>query len=140
MKHLIVAALVTLVGAVVAEGPADASARAAEAAEVLPHVVKPVLDNPRVRVVEIDFKPGGNTGKMVLSDHMLYMLTNGSLVFDVAGKTPYQMTLSAGQALWLPATTGGLENASDSNVRLLIVEVKSAAARTSRQGHAHRER
>jgi hypothetical protein len=124
-----------------AVAPPAPSAAAPAPAGGSPGVLKAVLDNPRVHVVEATFKPGGKTGEMILSDHMLYMLTDGALVFKMVGKTPYEMSLAAGQAIWFPAQKGGLENASDKTVRALIVEVKSTkTAKTASPARPARSR
>jgi quercetin dioxygenase-like cupin family protein len=123
-------ALVAGAGAAGAQTPAPAAPAAAPANVAAPQpggasVTKPVLDNPRIRVVEITFRPGAKTAAMTLPDHMLYLLTDGALVFKMAGKTPYEMTFTAGQALWLPAATGTLENAGARTVRALVVSLKA---------------
>ena len=52
------------------------------------------------------------------------MLTDGALVFKPGGRTPYEMTFKAGEAFSLPAQSRALENDSDKDVRVLVVELK----------------
>jgi hypothetical protein len=119
-----------------AAAPAPAAAKSTAPQTGGPGVIKPVLDNPRIRAVEITFRPGAKTDPMALPDHMLYLLTDGALVFKIAGKTPYEMQFTAGQALWLPAATGTLENSTDRTVRALIVSLKAGAPAAGQSGKA----
>jgi beta-alanine degradation protein BauB len=120
MRTLIIAAAFAF--AVVAEG------RAQDAAAVAPDVYKTVLDNNRVRVLEVRMKAGAKVGLHRHPDHMLYMVTAGSLVFEPEGRKPYEMTLNAGEALWLPGQTRATENDTDKEVRAVLVEFKQAVA------------
>ena len=89
-------------------------------------VLRPVLENNRVRVYEAIFKPGAKLPARAYPNHMIYMLTDGTLVFEQAGHTGYEMTVKAGEGQWFPAQTRAMENDSDKEVRILIVEVKEA--------------
>jgi hypothetical protein len=60
---------------------------------------------------------------------MIYMQTDGSITMKLPGKTPYQMILNAGEALFLTAQTRAEENDGDKEVRFLVVELKQSAAR-----------
>lgn len=89
---------------------------------------KPLLENARLRVFEIRFKPGARTDALSQSNRFVYALTDGSLVFAPPGKTPYELSFSAGEALWLPAETTATLNDTDKEVRALVVELKEATA------------
>lgn len=113
------------------------TARAQDALTGAPDTYRKVLENARVRVLEANFKPGAKSGTYTHPEHLLYMKTDGTLVFKHAGKTPYEMMLTAGEAVWLPALTGGIENGGDKLVRALVVEFKqptAVAARAARGG------
>ncbi len=64
---------------------------------------KPLLENERMRVIEMLFKPGSKTSILSHPSRFVYALTDGSLVFSPPGKTPYELSFKAGEALWLPA-------------------------------------
>jgi beta-alanine degradation protein BauB len=102
-------------------------------------IYRQVLDNPRVRVLQATFKPGAKVGAHSHPDHILYMLTEGTLIIRPPGKTAYDMNFTPGQALFLPAQTRAAENGGEKTVQTLVVELKSASAgavakaRTSRR-------
>ena len=99
-------------------------AQAQDPLTVGPAIYKRILENDRVRVLEARFKPGAKMGMHSHPDHLLYMLTDGSLIFKPPGKTPFEITLNAGEALWLPAQSRAAENDGDKEVRALVVELK----------------
>lgn len=97
-------------------------------------VLRPVLENNQVRVYEAIFKPGAKLPARAYPNHMIYMLTDGTLVFEQAGHTGYEMTVKVGEGQWFPAQTRAMENDSDKEVRILIVEVKEAAVAAKKAG------
>jgi quercetin dioxygenase-like cupin family protein len=106
-------------------------------------VVKPVLENSQVRVYQAIFKPGAKLPTRPYPSHLIYMLTGGTLVFVPEGRTGYEMTVKAGEGQWFPAQTRAIENDSDQEVQLLIVEVKQAAVaarKVKARGKARRKR
>lgn len=104
------------------------SATAQDPRGVAPNVFREVLNNPRVRILEANFRPGARVAAHSHPEHVVYMLTDGTLIIRQAGKTPYDMAFTAGQALMLPAQTRAVENEGDKAVRALIVELKGGAA------------
>jgi quercetin dioxygenase-like cupin family protein len=104
-----------------------ASAWAQDAVTAAPTVYKKVLDNERMRVLEGRIKPGAKVPLHSHPDHMIYMQTDGSIVMKLPGKTPYELTLNAGEALFLTSQTRAEENDSDKEVRFLVVELKQSA-------------
>jgi len=109
---------------------------AQDAVKTAPNVFRLVLDNPRVRVIEARFRPGEKVPVHSLPDHLFYMLDDGTLVLKPSGRTAYEMTLKAGEALFLPAQTRAAENDSDKTIRALIVEFKAGAPASARSGTA----
>jgi quercetin dioxygenase-like cupin family protein len=109
---------------VVLSGPVTAQTREATDGRVY----KQLLDNERVRVFQADFKPGDKLGARNYPSHLMYMLTDGTLVFTPAGRTGYEVTFKAGETMWFPPLTRATENDSDKEVRVLVVEFKDGAA------------
>lgn len=109
-----------------------ASTWAQDALTAAPSVYKKVLDNERMRVLEARLKPGAKVPLHSHPDHMIYMQTDGSIVLKLPGKTPYEMTLNAGEALFLTAQTRAEENDSDKEVRFLVVELKRPAVQPAK--------
>jgi quercetin dioxygenase-like cupin family protein len=91
---------------------------------------KPLLENERMRVLEMSFKPGSKTSTLSHPNRFVYALTDGSLVFSPPGKTPYELSFKAGEALWLPAEAMVTMNDGDKEVRTLVVEFKESARST----------
>jgi hypothetical protein len=85
---------------------------------------KPLLENDRVRVIEMTFKPGDQAGGISSPNRFVYALTDGSLVFAPPGKRPYELSFNAGEALWLPSEATATINDGEKEVRALVVEFK----------------
>lgn len=109
-------------------------AYAQDALTVAPEVYKRVLENDRIRVLQVNMKAGAKVGLHRHPDHLFYMISDGTLVFKPEGRKPYEMTLNAGEALWLPAQTRAAENDTQKEVRAVLIEFKAAkpAAKTAR--------
>jgi hypothetical protein len=93
-----------------------------------PEPTKPLLDNARMRVSEMRWKPGAKVGLPSHPDQFAYLLTDATLVFSTPGRTPYQLDFKAGEATLLPAQSTEAENDSEKEVRALLVEIKQPAA------------
>jgi hypothetical protein len=85
---------------------------------------KPLLENERVRVIEMRFKPGDQAAGVSSPNRFVYALTDGSLTFAPPGKRPYELSFSAGEALWLPSESTATVNDGEKEVRALVVEFK----------------
>ena len=107
-------------------------------------VYKLLLDNAKVRVYQATFRPGAKVPAREFPNHLIYMLTDGTLVFEQAGHKGYEMTFKAGEVQWFPAQARTMENDTDKEVRLLVVEVKDVAfaakSRTKAKGKRKRRR
>jgi beta-alanine degradation protein BauB len=98
---------------------------------------KSVLENEQMKVSEVRFAPGAKTPSLSHANRFVYALTDGSLVFAPAGKTPYELTFKTGEALWLPADATVTQNDTDKDVRTLVIELKgghAASASTMAKG------
>jgi hypothetical protein len=88
---------------------------------------KPLLENERVRVIEMKFKPGDQAGGVSSPNRFVYALTDGSLTFAPPGKRAYELSFSAGEALWLPSESTATINDGEKEVRALVVEFKGGS-------------
>lgn len=95
-------------------------------------VSKALLENPQIRVFEMRLKPGARTSSENRPNTFVYSLTDGTLVFVPPGRTPYEMSFRAGEALWLPAQATALANEGDKEIRALVVEIKEKPAPVAR--------
>jgi beta-alanine degradation protein BauB len=128
---LIAAVLLSLSHGAVAQAPKEPGS----------DIYKRLLDNDKVRVYQANFKPGAKLPARSFPNHLVYMLTDGTLAFEQVGRTGYEMTFKAGEVQWFPAQTRAMENVSDQEVRLLVVEFKdSAVAARSTKAKGKRKR
>jgi hypothetical protein len=72
-------------------------------------------------------------------NHLIYAVSDGTLIFVPQGRTGYEVNFKAGEVLWFPALQRATENESDKEVRVLLVEFKDGgsgggSAATSRKG------
>jgi hypothetical protein len=91
-----------------------------------PDSYRVVMENDRVRMIEVHVKPHSkvNVESEVGRERFLYMLSDGALILAPPGKTPYEFALHAGETAVFPAVSPTVENDTDSAVRALLVEVK----------------
>jgi hypothetical protein len=87
-------------------------------------VYKQLLDNNRVRVFDATFRPGDKVGMRSYPNHLIYAVSDGTLIFVPQGRTGYEVNFKAGEVLWFPALARATENDSDKEVRVLLVELK----------------
>lgn len=85
---------------------------------------KVLLDNPRVRVLELVTEPGARTGVHSHGEHFVYFVTDGVALQSNADGTTTRRPLKAGELMWSGAVTHDTENAGDTAVKTLIVELK----------------
>lgn len=103
------------------------SAFAQDPAKVGPDIYKCTLDNERVRVCEVTFKPGAKIAKHSHPDHVAFVIRGGKLrITGDDGKTQ-DIDLKPGQAHWLTAQSHSAENVGKTRVRLVVVELKEPA-------------
>ncbi len=88
------------------------------------HMYKKKLDNEKVRVMEVTFKPGQSTPWHSHPDHMANALTGGTLkIYRPDGKSQ-TAKLKAGDVLWIPGEKHRAKNLGKTTLRVLVVEVK----------------
>lgn len=103
-----------------------------------PDSYRVVMENDRVRMIEVHVKPHSkvNVDSVPGRERFLYMLSDGALILAPPGKTPYEFALHAGETAVFPAVSPTVENDTDSAVRALMVEVKQPMRSTSVAGKA----
>jgi hypothetical protein len=97
-----------------------------------------VMENDRVRMIEIHVKPHSkvNVDSPAGRERFLYMLSDGALILAPPGKTPYEFALHAGETAVFPAVSPTVANDTNSAVRALMVEVKQPMRSTPVAGKA----
>src|SRR5437764_11132411 len=103
-----------------------------------PDSYRVVMENERVRMIEVHVKPHSkvNVDSEAGRERFLYMLSDGALILAPPGKTPYEFALHAGETAVFPAVSPTVENDTDSTVRALMVEVKQPMRSTTVAGKA----
>ncbi|HEY6914441.1 MAG TPA: cupin domain-containing protein [Paludibacter sp.] len=85
---------------------------------------KVVLNNEKVRVIEIEFAPGEVAPWHHHPAHVAYVLTGGDLEITDKGKTAQVVTLKEGEAMYLPAVTHMAKNVGTTTIKLVVTEIK----------------
>src|SRR5947199_2867171 len=101
-------------------------ARAQDKPVTPPDSYRVVMENDRVRMIEVHVKPHSkvNVESEAGRERFLYMLSDGALILAPPGKMPYEFAMHAGETAVFPAVSPTVENDTDSAVRALLVEVK----------------
>jgi beta-alanine degradation protein BauB len=111
-----------VVGIVLASGVSVV--RADDPIKVAPDMYTLVFENPRVRVMQVVFKPGQSIKKHSHPDHYVYVLSGGQLeISKDEGKNVADLT--TGQVIWIPAETHWAKNVGSTEIKLLVNELKS---------------
>lgn len=90
-----------------------------------PNVYKKILlENDKVRVMEVEFKPGTTSPWHSHPNHVIYALTGGKIEITEKGKAPTTRTMTAGSAMYMPAVTHMAKNVGTTTVKLIVTEMK----------------
>ena len=81
------------------------------------------MENDRVRVLDVLFKPNDKAAMHSHPDHVVYVLKGGKLKLTALGKTDV-LDLKTGQAMFFEAQSHEVENTGETDVDLLVVELK----------------
>ena len=85
---------------------------------------KVVLENEKVRVIEVEYAPGVESAYHSHPAHVAYFLTNGKMEMTTKGEKPVVMDVVAGQAVYMPEVTHKGKNVGNTTIKLVIVELK----------------
>jgi quercetin dioxygenase-like cupin family protein len=105
--------LLTLVTPVLAQDPT----------QVGPEIYKTILENENIRLFEVHFKPGDKIGVHSHPDHLAYVLSGGKLQL-IYPDTSVAIDAAAGATFWIPAESHAAENIGDTDVRVLVLDLK----------------
>jgi hypothetical protein len=125
-----IAALVAAGSLAFAQQPAPSAAQSDPEKPVTPpDSYRVVMENDRVRMIEIHIKPHSkvNVDSPAERERFLYMLSDGALILAPPGKTPFEFALHAGETAVFPAVSPTVANDTNSPVRALMVEIKAGS-------------
>lgn len=127
MNSLVVCGYALLFAAVVFTlSPSQSAAQ--DPVKVAPNVYKVLMENEKVRVLEATIRPGVKVPLHSHPDHLAYILSGGTMSFTGAGGQKNDITAKVGETLWMPEESHSSVNTGNSEVRVLIVELKDSAA------------
>jgi len=87
-----------------------------------------LLENDQVNVKELRLRPGAKIAPATYPNSFIYGLTEGAIVVTLPGKTPYEVSFRAGEAVWIPSQLTATANETDKEIRALVVEIKQKAS------------
>ncbi|WP_281226159.1 cupin domain-containing protein [Flavobacterium aquiphilum] len=85
---------------------------------------KVLLDNDKVRVLEVEFAPGVTAPWHSHPNHSVYALTGGKIQITDKGKPATTIDVKAGTAMYLPAVTHMAKNVGTTTIKLIVTEIK----------------
>jgi quercetin dioxygenase-like cupin family protein len=91
---------------------------------------KVMLENEKVRVLNVEFAPGDVAPWHWHPDHVVYAVTAGKLEITDKGKSPAVMDIKAGDVMYLPSVTHMAKNVGTTTLRLVVTEMKPQGAAT----------
>lgn len=118
------AALIACMVAAIALMPLAGSAQ--DMAATAGGQAKVLLDNDKVRVLELQMAPGKKTGMHSHGDNIVYFVTGGESTQTDADGTSKQRQTKAGEIMWSGPVTHDTENTGKTSVKALIIELKEA--------------
>ena len=99
-------------------------ANAQDPVKVAPKMNKVLMDNPRVRVLEVTLKPGDKMPMHSHPDNVLYVLGGGmTRSTDSKGKST-DHTYKGGECLFRKGETHAVENTGKTTTHVLNIELK----------------
>ena len=88
---------------------------------------KVVLDNEKVRVIQLEIAPGGKTGMHSHGDNVVVYLTPGDANQTLADGTSKMRHTEAGEVIWSGPVTHDTVNTGKAVTKVLVIELKEPA-------------
>ena len=98
-----------------------------------------LIENEQVSVKEMRLRPGAKIPPATYPNSFVYGLTDGSIVYTPPGRTGFEISFRAGEAVWIPSQLTATANETDKEIRALVVEIKAkppVAAKSKSKGKA----
>jgi quercetin dioxygenase-like cupin family protein len=90
---------------------------------------KVLIDNEKVKVIEVVFAPGESTEWHSHPDHIAYAVTDGKIEITDKDKPSTIADLKAGDAMYIPAVTHKVKNLGTAAIKILVTELKTAGSK-----------
>jgi beta-alanine degradation protein BauB len=98
-------------------------AASGNATQVAPDVYKVLFENDRVRVLDVNMKPGAKSAMHSHPDYVVHMMGPAKVRFTAADGTSAEAEFPAG-AIWRDAEAHAVENISGTDLRAVFIELK----------------
>ncbi|QQS23251.1 cupin domain-containing protein [bacterium] len=95
-----------------------------DAVSIAPHLHKVIHENDKVRILEVTVKPGDSAEMHTHPDNVITVLQGGSLEMASSDGTVKTIELITGTSFFSPASEHSVKNNSDSEVKVIQVELK----------------
>jgi beta-alanine degradation protein BauB len=96
----------------------------ADPTKVAGDVYKLILENDRVRVFDVRFKPGQKAEMHGHPDHVIYVINDYTLNLMMPDGSSQEIPLKAGQTFWMNAGPHAAENIGKTEGHAVVVEIK----------------
>lgn len=87
---------------------------------------KVLLENDRVRVIEVRLKPGENTGLQSEPDRVAYVLSGGKVKFSFPDGKAMEFEAKQGNVIWRKAEDHVVENVGSTDIHGVVVKLKES--------------
>jgi len=91
--------------------------------DVASNVYKPLLENDKVRVFDVTFKPGAVARMHWHPDHVAYVISGGKLKLKMGDGSVNEMDVPSKQAVFMDSQSHEAENIGSNEVHLIVVEL-----------------
>ncbi len=95
-----------------------------DALKAAPDVYSLIMENERIRVLNVKFKPGQKAVMHSHPDHVIYVLKDGKLKITLPDGKSNEVSLKVGQAIWMQEGQHAAENIGTTEANNLVVELK----------------
>jgi quercetin dioxygenase-like cupin family protein len=96
---------------------------------------KLVMENERIRLLQVTFEPGDKVALHSHPDHAAYVLEGGMItITNSEGKTQ-EITAKPGDTFWIPAESHSAVNPGKTRISILVIELKEPAPGKSGEAH-----
>ncbi len=92
-----------------------------------PDIYKLVMENERIRILQVTFEPGAKIAMHSHPDHAGYVLEGGMLTITNAEGKTQEITAKVGDSFWIPAESHSAMNQGKTKISILVVELKEPA-------------
>jgi beta-alanine degradation protein BauB len=86
-----------------------------------------VMENDRVRVFDVRFKPGQKTVMHGHPDHVVYVLADYTLDLMLPDGSSQDVALKAGQTIWMGAGPHAAKNIGATEGHAVVIELKGSS-------------